>query len=238
MYNNGNSVIHKLNPVFKIISFILMLIGIFFVDSYKDIIMLGSYLILSIVYSEIKLKSYLKNIYSIRIIFILIFIIDLIFYRGINIIIYDWFKLIFIIEYISIITYCTPITEITYGIERILRPFNKIMPINNISLIIMLIIKFIPTISENYYNIIKVEKQRGININKMYIKEKYKYKLGVIKKSIYISLHETKKTIDVMELRLYNYGKSRSNYRFNKWKKTDSLLLILNILILIIVISY
>ena len=64
-YYLKNSVVHKLNPVFKILSLIIMIISIFFIDSYVDIIMLASYLSLTLVYSNINLKIYLKNIYSI-----------------------------------------------------------------------------------------------------------------------------------------------------------------------------
>ena len=35
-YINKSSVVHKLNPVFKIMSLIIMIISIFFIDSYID----------------------------------------------------------------------------------------------------------------------------------------------------------------------------------------------------------
>ena len=43
---------------------------------------------------------------------------------------------------------------------------------------------------------------------------------------------------DIMDIRLYNYGKSKTNYRTNNWNLRDTLILILVILILIIVIFY
>ena len=62
-YYLKNSVVHKLNPVFKILSLIIMIISIFFIDSYIDILMLSSYLLLSIVYSDIGIKVYFKNLF-------------------------------------------------------------------------------------------------------------------------------------------------------------------------------
>ena len=53
-YYERDSVVHKLSPVFKIISLLIMIVSIFFIDSYKDIIMLTSYLILMMIYSDIK----------------------------------------------------------------------------------------------------------------------------------------------------------------------------------------
>ena len=55
---------------------------------------------------------------------------------------------------------------------------------------------------------------------------------------IYLSLKKADELSDIMEVRLYNYGKSRSSYRTFKWKGIDTFLFILNILILIIVIVY
>ena len=53
-----------------------------------------------------------------------------------------------------------------------------------------------------------------------------------------LSLKKAENSADIMDVRLYNYGKSRTNYRLNEWKFIDTLLLILNILILIVVIVY
>ena len=47
-YYNKDSIVHKLNPIFKIISLIIMIVSIFFIDSYVDVLMLGTYLLLAI----------------------------------------------------------------------------------------------------------------------------------------------------------------------------------------------
>ena len=81
-YYERDSVVHKLSPVFKIISLLIMIVSIFFIDSYKDIIMLTSYLILMMIYSDINILTYLRNIYSIKIFLVFILIIDLIFIKN------------------------------------------------------------------------------------------------------------------------------------------------------------
>lgn len=230
-----DTVIHKLNPVFKIISLILMLVTLAFTNSYIDILMLGGYLLLCIVYSDISIKVYLENLINVKILFIIVLIIDLIIFRGINTIIFDIFRLIFIVIYLSIISYTTALTEITYGISTLLKPFNKIIPTNDISLISMLTIRYIPIFTYEYN---KINKVRGINYSKKDIKNKLKYKYKIFKRANKLTLNKIRSLIDIMDIRLYNYGKSRTNYRYNKWTNKNSLLLVLNILILIIVISY
>lgn len=237
-YYNKNSVIHRLSPVFKLISLMIMIVGIFFIDSYIDILMFSLYLVLVMVYSDIGIITYLKNIYSIKIFLLFIFIIDLIFNSNINNIIFDLYKLIFIIIYSSALSYTTSTSEITYGIERILKVFNNYIPVNDIAMIITLTIRYIPTLTMEADRIIKAQKMRGIDFDSKNIKNKISSLVGVFIPMFILSLKKSESLGDIMDLRLYNYGKSRTNYRTNNWKKKDSLLLIFNIIILIIVIFY
>ena len=237
-YYNYNSIIHRLSPVFKLISLMIMIVGIFFIDSYIDILMLSFYLVLVMVYSNIGIITYLKNIYSIKIFLLFIFIIDLIFNSNINNIIFDLYKLIFIIIYSSAVSYTTSTSEITYGIERILKVFNGYIPVNDIAMIITLTIRYIPTLTMEADRIIKAQKMRGIDFDSKNIKNKISSLVGVFIPMFILSLKKSESLGDIMDLILYNYGKSRTNYRTNSWKKIDSLLLILNIIILIIVIFY
>lgn len=237
-YYNYNSIIHRLSPVFKLISLMIMIVGIFFIDSYIDILMFSLYLVLVMVYSDIGIITYLKNIYSIKIFLLFIFIIDLIFNSNINNIVFDLYKLIFIIIYSSALSYTTSTSEITYGIERILKVFNGYIPVNDIAMIITLTIRYIPTLTMEADRIIKAQKMRGIDFDSKNIKNKISSLVGVFIPMFILSLKKSESLGDIMDLRLYNYGKSRTNYRTNSWKKIDSLLLILNIIILIIVIFY
>lgn len=237
-YYQIESVIHKLNPIFKILSLTIMIISIFFIDSYNDILMLGSYLLLSMAYSNINIRTYLKNILGLKIFLIFIIIINLIFFTSINKIVFDLFKIIFIILYSSILSYTTVITELTYGIEKLLKPLSKILPVSDIVVVISLSIRYIPSLTSEANRIIRAQKLRGINFDSKNIKEKIISISGILIPMFIMSLKKAETTADIMDIRLYNYGKSKTNYRSNAWKKVDTFLLILNILILIIVIFY
>lgn len=237
-YYNNTSVIHRLSPIFKIISLFIMIGSIFFIDSYIDILMLTCYLVLMMIYSNISIITYLKNIYSIKIFLIFIFIIDLIFYSSISNIIFDLYKLIFIIIYSSALTYTTSTSEITYGIEKILKPLSNYIPVNDIAMIITLTIRYIPTLTMESSRIIKSQKLRGIDFDSKNIRVKISSLVGVFIPMFILSLKKSESLGDIMDLRLYNYGKSRTNLRTNSWRKIDSILLFLNIVILGIVIFY
>ena len=62
-YIPNDSVVYKLNPLFKLLSVIIMIISIFFINSYDDIIMLGFYLIIirkvAVKYSPVTLQKWM-----------------------------------------------------------------------------------------------------------------------------------------------------------------------------------
>lgn len=237
-YYNKDSIVHRLNPIFKIISLIIMIVSIFFIDSYVDVLMLGTYLLLAIVYSNISIKTYLKNILGIKIFLIFILVIDIIFYTSTSRIIFDLFKLIFIILYSSILTYTTVITELTYGIEKILSPLSKVLPVSDIAMVITLTLRYIPSLTHEADRIIRAQKMRGINFDTKNIKEKILSISGILMPMFVMSIRKSNLMADILDIRLYNYGKSKTNYRSNNWRLLDTLLLILNIAILIIVMFY
>lgn len=233
-----DSVVHKLSPVFKILSLIIMIVVVFFIDSYVDILMLTMYLLLTIVYSDISILVYLKNIYSIKIFLLFILIIDLIFFSGINKIVFDVYRVIFIVMYSSVLTYTTSMSEITYGNRYLLKPLDRIIPTNDIAMIITLTLRYIPTLLMEANRIIRAQKLRGIDFDTKNIKEKIISISGIFIPMFTLSLRRAEETADIMDIRLYNYGNSRTNYRTNNWSKINTLLLILNVVILWIVIIY
>jgi len=239
-YSIGNyylkeSIIHKLNPVFKIISLILSIISVLIANSLIDYIILFVFIFVVILLSKIELKIYLKNIYTLKIFIIFIFIINLIFKVNIILTLYMILKIIYLVLLSAILTFTTPPTEITYGLEKTFRVFNKIIPVNSVALTLTLALRFIPMITMQAERIIKSSSLRGIDYNES-IKSKILAISNMIIPMLYLSLKKADDLADIMEIRLYNYGLSRTNYRLNRWKKTDSILLILNIIVLITVI--
>lgn len=234
-YYMKDSLIHKLNPVLKILCLLISTISIFLADDFISFIILFVYLFIAMLISKIELKIYLKNIYTIRVFIIFLLIINIIFKVDISSSIYMILTLIYIVILNSLLTLTTPPLEITYGIERTFRVFNKILPINDIALSITLALRFIPLITMQAERIIKAQSLRGVDFNKN-IKNKIISLSNIFIPMIYLSLKRADALSEIMEVRLYNYGISRTNYRLNSWKAVDSGILIINIILFIIVI--
>ena len=105
-------------------------------------------------------------------------------------------------------------------------------------MIITLTLRYIPTLLMEANRIIRAQKLRGIDFDTKNIKEKIISISGIFIPMFTLSLRRAEETADIMDIRLYNYGNSRTNYRTNNWSKINTLLLILNVVILWIVIIY
>jgi energy-coupling factor transport system permease protein len=105
-------------------------------------------------------------------------------------------------------------------------------------MIITLTVRYIPALTYEANRIIKAQKIRGVNFETKDIKEKIISISGILMPMFVMSIKKSNQMADIMDLRLYNYGKSKTNYRTNTWRIIDTFLLILNILILLIVIFY
>jgi len=234
-YYLKDSLIHKLNPITKIILLLLMILSCLLSKNIINILIVSIYTILLLLLSKINIKIYLNSLMNIKVLLIFIIIISLIFKINILTIILTIYKIVIVILISTMITLTTPPTEITYGLEKILSPFNKIIKVKEIALIITLALRFIPSTKEQSERIIKAISVRGINYNGS-IKNKLSIISILITPMFISSIKKSDQISDIMTVRMYNYSNTRTNYRMNNYQYKDTILLIITTTILILTI--
>ena len=171
-YVKSDSFIHKLDPRTKIILNIVYILGVFFIDDIKGY--LAYFLIVFFVSFSSKIKIYhlLKALKTISMFIILTSLFNVFFIKEGNIIfnvgflkIYDKalitsifisFRVIFLILGSTILTLTTSPTELTDGFESLMKPLRKLkVPVGEISLMISISLRFIPTLLDETDKIIK-----------------------------------------------------------------------------------
>jgi energy-coupling factor transport system permease protein len=171
-YFQVDSKIHKMNSKSKIICVILFLILLSI--SNNNLIFLGlltGLTMISMNLSNVPLKWYLKDISNLKWLILFLVVFNLIFNVPLLITLVLITKLILGIIYTMVLTYTTSSTEITYGLEQILKPLRLIkIPVNKIALSISLALRFIPIIFEQTEKILKSQASRGIDFNHSNIK--------------------------------------------------------------------
>lgn len=236
-YYSTKSFIHSMNSTAKIICVFAFALAAVLTNSLLLGILLLGFNIFVIKITNIPSKLYLKSLSKMKMFLIFIFIINILFRVGIYSNILMVIKVVILVNYSTVLTLTTPPTEITYGLERFLSPLNKLkIPVNKISLSISLALRFIPTIFDEATKIMKSQASRGVDYYNSNLKGKFEAIKTLIIPMFNLSIKRADMLGDAMEVRLFSFDRRRSNYRMNKWKSTDSLVVIIHSILLIIVI--
>ena len=164
-YIYKDSLIHKLNPLFKIISIIIILISSLIFNLFQNICLFIIIILISYL-TKIDKKTYLNNLYGLRFFLTGILLIYIISKLNFLIILNNIFKIIINILITSILMYTTTINELNYGLNKILRPLRIIrIDYNKLSVIIVIAIKFIFLVFEETDIIFKAFKNRNLKFD-------------------------------------------------------------------------
>ena len=231
-----NSLVHKMNPLAKIICVLLFIIMSFLTFDIRFNAMLFVLLMLMVCNTKVPFDIYFKTLFSIKWLLFFILIINLIVGSNLSVTIITMFRLIFVVLYTSILTLTTPPTEITYGLEKLFLPLKLIgIPVNKMALSISLALRFIPTIIDQGNKIIKSQASRGIDYYNSNLKGKILAIKSLIIPMFVLSIKKADDLADSMEVRLYNVNSKRINFRQNKWHFYDTFLVLMHLGLFILI---
>lgn len=199
-------------------------------------------ILIHIILVGVKIKNLIKVIFaSIWLLLSIILINYFLIGRDINYITNFIFRLFGIIILASVILSSMDVMDIGFAIEKIFYPMKYLkIPIENISIIIALSLKFIPLIKDEAFRIQKAQKARGLDYKLMSIKEKIYNITNLFIPIVVSSIQSSIKIAIAMEVRGYSapYMKTKLYESFMTLK--DFLYIIFNIIFLtfIIVLRY
>ncbi len=197
-----------MNSIVKIICYLIFMIIIVADDLMVNSILV-SLLFVLILLSRVPLSIYLEPIIRLGYLWLGIILICLLlgFPFGLSIIIVV--KIILIIWYLLLVTLTTSQSEITYSLEKVLFPLKLIkVPVKKLSLEISFGLRFIPLVFNQMSLALKKLRSHGLGESKFIYFRAFIPTL----RSTYLEFSKLKMN---MELRMFNVGKKRTNYRFN-----------------------
>lgn len=225
-----DSIIHKINPIIKLISLIFITIICLTNNAFENTLIL--LLIISIIsFTKIDYKYFYKNIFGLRYLILSILFIDIIFNIDIVIILNSILKLVAVVLYSNVFMTTTTINELLYSLNKLLKPLKKIkIDINKLTIIITIAIKFIPLVTEQADNIFKSFKSRGLNFKNDKIKN-----IKIFLTTLFYSLLKKADDIaNILEIRNFNIN-GIIKLNSYKIKYYDILFLISEFVIVIII---
>lgn len=248
-YFPGNSIIHKLDPRYKIIITILYIVMLFTGDSLLCLVVGAVYTVMAILLSRIKLKMFVKSVKPIIPFLVITAVINLLlvnsgevlwrwkFFKitdeGINISLFMIIRIVLLIAGTSILTYTTSPITLTDAIERLLSPLKKLhFPVHELAMMMSIALRFIPTLIEETDKIMSAQKARGAEIDTGSFMNRARNLISILVPLFISSFRRADELATAMECRCYNGGEGRTRLRQLKSSARDYIALAVTVMFL------
>ncbi len=229
-YFPGKSVIHRLDSRVKLLLDLIYLVMLFTAQSFTGIIVSLLFMVFCYIISGIKLVMILKSVKPILPLMIFTAILNMLFITGETPLFHWWiisiypegirlagFMLLRIISLIvgmSLLTYTTSPIMLTDAIERLLSPLKKVrFPVHELSMMMTIALRFIPTLVEETDKIMSAQKARGAELDSGGMLKRAKSLVPIIIPLFVSAFKRANELATAMECRCYKGGEGRTRMR-------------------------
>ena len=235
-YFPGNSVVHRLDARTKIIIVIVYIIALFQASGWIGYGTVTAVTFICIRISEIPIKSILKGIKPMIFIIALTAILNIFYTQGTPILpgwIITWegleraaqmiLRITLLIMGTFLLTYTTSPMELTDGLEKLMSPLKKIkVPVHELTLMMSMALRFIPTLIEETDKIMSAQKARGADFETGSLVQRTKALLPVLVPLFVSAFRRADELAVAMESRCYHGGEGRTRMKQMKFAGIDA----------------
>lgn len=238
-YIPGSSILHRLDPRTKIIWTIILMVAVFMIESWQEYVMMGALTLILLLISGVPLKQSLKGLKPLLLIFVITALLNLFFvggtplfkigpikvtYEGLISAVQLFFRLVILITTASLMTLTTTPMAMTDGIEKLLKPFEKIgVPAHEIAMMMSIALRFIPTLLEETERIMKAQASRGADFDTGNIISRVKSFIPILVPLFVSAFKRADELAEAMESRCYHGGKGRTRLKTIHYSRLDIL---------------
>lgn len=235
-YYNTSSVFHLLNPLCKILITLIYIIMVIMSTNYIVIMSLFIVILFVMNLSNIPLVNYVKPLLGMRVLFIFIIIINLIFGYSFLYSLMMIFKICLIVIVSSLLLFTTTTNDLSLGISYFLRPFSVFgFPVNKISMAIALSLNFIPNLFIQANKIIKSQRSRGFNYDSGDFKHRLLGLKSVFIPMFILSINKADSISYSLDSKNYSFDTKRNSIRGLRWYFNDVYALVVYMVLFVFV---
>lgn len=236
-YYPADSILHRLDPRVKFIGTFLFLVSLFVADSFWGYALATVFLAGIVGLSKVPVKFMLKGLKPLFLIFLITLCFNLFLvpgeviwefgflkltYEGIRQAIKIGIRLIYLVIGSSVMTLTTTPNQLTDGLERILKPLNKIkVPVHEISMMMSIALRFIPILMEETDKIMKAQIARGADFESGNLIQKAKNLIPLLVPLFISAFRRADDLAMAMEARCYHGGENRTQMKPLLYKARD-----------------
>ncbi len=246
-YVPEKSLIHRMDARAKILLLLMILVFIFVCRNFISLVTISLFSLVIILMTRISIVKYLKSLKAVFVIVIFTGILNLFYgsgdvlwqwqflkitWGGINNAIFTAVRISVMVMVSSVLTYTTSPTDLTDGLERIMKPLKIFrVRVHEIAMMMTIALRFIPVLLEETDKIMNAQKARGADMENGNILRRVKALVPVLIPLLVSSFRRAGDLAMAMECRCYNGGKGRTRMKIMHFSLTDLFAAIISFLI-------
>ena len=228
-YFPGNSLLHRFDPRSKIIFTVLFIAAIFLCKGLVSYGITLLILLMMIGISKVQPRVFLKGMKPVVFIVVCTAILNLFYTSGT--VLWSWgihkiteegiwkagfmvLRILMLIACTLLLTYTTSPILLTDGLEKLLRPLKKLnFPVHELSMMMSIALRFIPTLIQETDKIISAQKARGADFDSGNLIQKAKALIPILIPLFISSFRRAEELAIAMECRCYHGDEGRTTLR-------------------------
>ena len=242
-YFPGDSYVHKLDPRTKLIMVVLYIVALFCAVSWGSYLTVFLFLAACIGISGIPLKSITRGLKPVMMIVVFTGVLNLFFTEG-STEIFTVFgftltweaveraffmvcRIMMLITGTFLLTYTTSPIALTDGLESLLSPLKRLkFPVHELSMMMCIALRFIPTLIEETDKIMSAQKARGADFESGSLMDRARALVPILVPLFISAFRRADELATAMECRCYHGGEGRTKLHVLKYERRDYIALV------------
>lgn len=234
----GNSVIHRLDPRTKLLALVAYIVALFIAKSWLSYGLMLVFLVTVIAVSKIPVKSIVRGMRPLVLILVFTGILNLFFTDGETVLVSFWVitvtlegllraifmmaRILMLITGTFMLTFTTSPIALTDGLESLMGPLKVIrVPVHELSMMMCIALRFIPTLIEETDKIMCAQKARGADFETGSLLQRAKALVPILVPLFISAFRRADELATAMECRCYQGGEGRTKMKILRFKRWD-----------------
>ena len=237
-YFPGNSIIHRLDPRTKLIMLVVYIVALFMAASWISYALMFVFLAAVIKISTIPLKSIVRGMKPLVMILVFTGVLNLFFTQEGEVLVSFWIititsgglsravlmmlRILMLITCTFLLTYTTSPIALTDGLEALMNPLKKIkVPVHELSMMMCIALRFIPTLIEETDKIMCAQKARGADFENGSLMDRAKALIPILVPLFISAFRRADELATAMECSCYQGGEGRTKMKLLRYHRED-----------------
>ena len=234
-YFPGDTVVHRLDPRTKIVLLVVFIVALFQAVGWWSYALVLAVTVLVMILGRITPKNIFKGLKPMLFIIVLTALLNIFYTQGTPIVegwVVTWegiarsvqmiLRIVLLIAGTFLLTYTTSPIALTDGLEKLLNPLKKIkVPVHEMTLMMSMALRFIPTLIEETDKIMSAQKARGADFETGSLFQRAKALLPILVPLFVSAFRRADELAVAMESRCYHGGEGRTRMKQMKLQGID-----------------